>query len=78
MKNLISFVMLSIFVYLISWSAAYTWIVGFDFKHYFEYMRLSWTHPGEIPAFLQISSIIMTILIMLFVYWIVKRNRLTG
>jgi hypothetical protein len=72
MKNLIAFVVLAIVVYLISWSIAYFWLMGSEFKHYFEYLRLAWTSPGEIPAFIQIASIIATILIMLVIIMVVR------
>ena len=77
MKNSLSFVALTVVVYLISWSVAYVLLVGSDSKYYLEYLRLAWTSPGEIPAFLQIASIIATVLIMLVVA-LVARHKKSG
>lgn len=75
MKRVVSILVLAVGVYLTSWSAAYFWIVGSDLEHYGEYLRLAWTNPGEIPAFLQMISIIATVL-MLFIFWFL-RNKLS-
>lgn len=72
MKTLISLVTLIAVAYLVSWSIAYLWLMGSDFRYYSEYLRLAWTSPGEIPSFLQIISITATALIVLLVVGVHK------
>jgi hypothetical protein len=65
-------------VYLAAWTVSYIIFVGIDFQHYFEYLSLAWTGPGEIPAFIQMTSIVLTLFsAACLVGWkiVVKRRR---
>jgi hypothetical protein len=58
-KSLLMLLVLVVF-YFIAWTGAYVFFVGFDFQYYCEYLRLSWTAPGEIPLFIQLFALGMT------------------
>jgi len=64
MRAISTFVVIGICVYLATWTVAYVWILGRDFHYYFEYLKLSWTRPGEIPAFIQWIAIPVTVLVL--------------
>lgn len=51
--------------YMVLWSALYFWIMKLDTSHFIEYFQLSWTNPGETPAFIQWGAILGTILVVL-------------
>jgi hypothetical protein len=72
MKAIISTVLMTIVIYFISWSIAYVWLVGSDLTHYWEYLRLAWTNPGETPAFLRMVSVAATILMLLLIFGFIK------
>jgi hypothetical protein len=56
--------------YGIAWTAAYLFFVGGDFQFYFEYLRLAWTGPGEIPAFIQASALAGTVVLcLIYLSW---------
>jgi hypothetical protein len=48
-------------IYWAVWTIIYIWFVGFDFRYYWYYFRLSWWNPGEIPALIRFYSLIVTI-----------------
>ena len=68
------YLLLAVVVYFVTWTIAYILLVGPNFRHYVDYLRLAWTNPGEIPAFLQIASIVVTVLLMLLVLLVVRRR----
>jgi hypothetical protein len=37
--------------YVLGWTLSYIVLVGTDFQHYYDYLYLAWTGPGEIPVF---------------------------
>jgi hypothetical protein len=57
-----------ILIYFVSWTASYSVIMGFDFRYYFEYLHLAWTHPGENPAFIHIIAIALTMLTVVIAF----------
>jgi hypothetical protein len=62
------------FAYAGAWSAAYLLVMGFDPKHYFEYLILAWSHPGERPAMINFLAVATTG-VVLMVSHIVRRRR---
>lgn len=53
-----------ILCYLVLWFVTYSLVMSFDYKYLLKYFYLSWTSPGEIPAFIQFVSISVLILIV--------------
>lgn len=48
--------------YAFGWTAAYSWIIGADYKFYFTYLKLVWFGGGlEIPSFVQLIALIISI-----------------
>jgi hypothetical protein len=69
-RNSLLLVIAAMGVYLIAWTAAYLFFVGTDFQFYLNYLRLAWTEPGEIPTFIQATSLAVTVLVFaLFFLW---------
>ena len=73
MKFFFTIIAIGLLVYAITWSAAYLVAMGFDLKYYLEYLRLSWTNPGEIPAFIQMTSLIITGVTMVIAFLWLRR-----
>lgn len=68
--KVIKYIAMILGVYIFLWTVAYAVLMKFDFKYYFNYLWLSWTGPGEMPAYIQISAVILTILVALaFTLW---------
>lgn len=64
------YVGVSVVIYAIIWTVIYAIFMSFDFRYFAVYFLLSWTGPGEIPAYIQILSITITFLIMHgIVFW---------
>lgn len=40
------------------WTVSYAVLMQGDFRFYFSYLKLAWTHPGEIPAIIQGYSLL--------------------
>ena len=76
MKVALRIVAAVVAVYFISWSAVYVWIVGSDFRYYGKYLHLAWTNPGELPAFLQVTSIVVTVLILVLFFGVLGYRRM--
>ena len=70
MKAKLKLVGIGLLSYIIVWSATYVVVLKANMAYYFEYLWLSWTSPGEIPAFLQIVAI-PTALVVVFLVWII-------
>lgn len=64
----------ALIAYFLSWSIAYVVLVGWDFEYYWQYLRLAWTNPGELPAFLQIFAIVTTLVVCILVF-VFRRKR---
>jgi hypothetical protein len=64
-----------VLVYLVSWTVSYAVIMSFDFRYYFEYLRLAWTHPGENPIFIQIMAIVLTIIAISITFFIKRKKQ---
>ncbi len=62
-------------IYAFCWTFFYLIFVGWHFEYFFYYLRLAWTSPGEIPTFIQIFSIGLTILISYLVFRIARSRR---
>jgi hypothetical protein len=69
----LSIVATAIVAYFLSWSIAYVVLIGWDLEYYWQYLRLAWTSPGELPAFLQIIAIVATLVISVLVF--VRRRK---
>ncbi len=80
MRAISTFVVIGISVYLATWTVAYVGILGGDFHYYFEYLKLSWTSPGEIPALIQWIAIAVTALVLgIMLLWRrISRRRMAG
>jgi hypothetical protein len=63
----LSIIATAIVAYFLSWSVAYVVLVGWDLGYYWQYLRLAWTNPGELPAFLQIVAIVATLVVSILV-----------
>jgi hypothetical protein len=68
MSRTLSFCATAIVAYFLSWSIAYVVLVGWDLQYYVQYLRLGWTSPGEIPAFLQIIAFVATLVVCVLVF----------
>lgn len=76
MTRTLSIVATAIVAYFLSWSIAYVVLVGWDLEYYWQYLRLAWTSPGELPAFLQIIAIVATLVVCILVF-VFRRKRVT-
>lgn len=74
MKLLLTLIAIGLLAYVLTWSIAYVVVMGFDFRYYLEYLRLSWTKPGEIPAFIQWASLVTTGIIMIVVFFWLRKE----
>lgn len=75
MKRVLILLVLASIIYFVVWTITYVVLMGFDFKHYMEYFRLSWSNPGEIPAFIRFVSLVATgILLVCVLFWMKLRN----
>jgi hypothetical protein len=43
--------------YLVGWFITYAMIMRGDFQYFFEYWKLAWTKPGELPTFINLGAI---------------------
>jgi hypothetical protein len=75
MSRTLSIVATAVVAYFLSWSIAYVVLVGWSLEYYWQYLRLAWTNPGELPAFLQIVAIVATLVICILVF-VFSRKRL--
>lgn len=50
--------------YAVSWFLSYVYVMGFDFRYFFEYLGLAWSRPGEIPALIQVIAIVVSVVIV--------------
>jgi hypothetical protein len=63
-------------VYIISWTIVYAVLMNLDFKYYLNYLWLSWTDSGEMPAYIQAVSVIITLLLAMgFMFWKYVANK---
>ncbi len=74
MSRALSILATAIIAYFLSWSIAYVVLVGWDLKHYWQYLRLAWTDPGELPAFLQICAIVATFVLCILVFVLCRKR----
>ena len=74
MSRAFSIVATALVAYSLSWSIAYVVLVGWDLEYYWEYLRLAWTNPGELPAFLQAIAIVATLVACILVF-VLRRKR---
>jgi hypothetical protein len=71
-----------ILVYIATWTILFA-IGGIEFRYYLWYLYLAWTGPGEIPAILQIYTIIFSVIEIAIIYLLLTivgyyRNKLGG
>jgi hypothetical protein len=69
MKTFLVIAVGGVLVYLATWTLAYIWFMGWDFRYYLQYLKLSWTRPGEIPAFIQWVAIAITVVAIGSLLW---------
>ena len=74
MRRTLSIVATAMVTYFLSWSIAYVVLVGWDLEYYWQYLRLAWTNPGELPAFLQAIAIVATLVVCILVF-VLRRKR---
>lgn len=67
MKRVFYAILLGVPIYFISWTVGYVFFVGWNFKYFFNYMYLSWTSPGEIPSFIQVFALGLTLVMCLII-----------
>jgi membrane protein implicated in regulation of membrane protease activity len=77
MRSLLRYAVVLVAVYLVAWTASYAVVTGFDFRYFFQYLRLAWTFSGgELPSFTWFFSIIAFLpLAMVAVYLLRKYER---
>ncbi len=66
---------LIISIYFMSWTVSYMVIMSLDFRYYFEYLHLAWTHPGENPVFIQIMAIVLTIIAISITFFLKRKKQ---
>lgn len=74
MLKIINRLILIVLIYLVSWTVSYSVFMGFDFHYYFEYLHLAWTNPGEKPAFIQITAIVLSIIAASITFFAKRKN----
>lgn len=60
------------FCYLVLWFFTYSFVMSFDYEYIISYFYLSWSSPGEIPAFIQwvaLSGCLLVAVIFYFFRW---------
>jgi len=53
--------------YWVIWTIIYIWIMGLNFKYYWQYFWASWWNPGELPGLIWFYSFFLTIIILLLI-----------
>jgi hypothetical protein len=61
--------------YCLGWFIFYAFFIGEDFNYFFEYLRLAWTNPGEIPTFINIGAISFSAIFTLSVWWYSQKQK---
>ena len=46
MRSLLRYSVVLVAVYLVAWTVSYAVMIGFDFRYFFQYLRLAWTFSG--------------------------------
>jgi len=67
--------LLLVALYVAAWTLAYAAIMEGDFQYYFEYLKLAWSAPGELPALIQIYSVSVALVSFIVVIAAVRRKR---
>jgi hypothetical protein len=60
--------------YCLVWTMVYSIIMEGDFRYFSRYLQLSWTSPGEIPAMIQLVTLICTVTVS-FITWFCLRKK---
>ena len=63
--KILKVVLIAVGTYFVAWTLAYAALMKLDFRFYGEYLRLSWTDPGEFPAFIQWIAALSTFAVLL-------------
>lgn len=63
--NILNYIVVLIGLYLFLWTVVYSVLMKFDFNYYWDYLWLSWISPGEIPAYIQMYSVSLTVFFVL-------------
>ncbi len=72
----LKYIILFFGLYIFLWTVVYAVLMKFDFRYYMSYLWLSWTNPGEMPAYIQMVSVILTLLLAIgFLLWKFVVNR---
>jgi len=73
--TLLKGLLLLVALYFGAWTLIYALVMEADFRYYFEYLRLAWSDPGELPALIQIYSVFATLICFVVVIVAVRRKR---
>ncbi len=74
MKNILIFLGLASTTYIIVWTIIFIIFEGFDFSYYWNFFRQSFSNPGEEVAFMRIYSILVTSVLLICLYFWMKRG----
>jgi len=67
MKKIIIFLAMGFAIYCTVWAIIYIWIMGLNFRYYWDYFRAAWWNPGEIPGLIRFYSVFITLFILLII-----------
>ena len=68
MEKILFFLAIGVGIYWTVWTIIYIWIMGFNFKYYWDYFWASWWEPGEIPGIIWFYSFFITLFILLIMF----------
>lgn len=74
MKKIISLFLIFFLSYCISWGVTYSIIMKMDYRYFLEYLRMSWSGPGEIPAFIQISALFISVIMTVIAGFVMQKK----
>jgi hypothetical protein len=60
--------------YCFGWTLFYLIFMGVDFRFFLKYLVLAWTSPGEIPVFINIGALSVSIIFTAGVWWFFRRK----
>lgn len=75
MKEIVKIFSFVLLIYLASWTAMYFFLMGADASYFLDYLKLSWLGGGEIPGFIHLGALAVTV-VGTFFFIIFSRKRL--
>lgn len=61
--------------YILVWTVVYSVIMRGDFAYYGRYLQLAWTSPGEIPAMIQLVTLICTVIAAVIAWFCLRKKQ---